>query len=170
MVADQLIICPVQSLSDRLFTNSKSEQFIFFFSKTLAQFKKLLYLCPRNWVIGFVCSFLFVPVLRRTNNVHIDKSVYWRFEFWQIEKLRNFFITKSESKWAMDAYGYGVYHIASAFVGVLYHHISVGFPVVYLTWWVMRRPRFVNKQLEVCAFCMCLCYNGYDYLSNKQPY
>ena len=28
------------------------------------------------------------------------------------------------------------------------------FPVVYLTIKVMLRPRFVSKQLEVCAFCM----------------
>ena len=26
------------------------------------------------------------------------------------------------------------------------------FPVVYLIWWAMRRPRLVNKQLEVYAF------------------
>ena len=26
--------------------------------------------------------------------------------------------------------------------------------VVYLTLKAMRRPRFVDKQLEVCAFCM----------------
>ena len=28
------------------------------------------------------------------------------------------------------------------------------FPVVYLIWWAMRRPRPVDKQLEVYAFCM----------------
>ena len=28
------------------------------------------------------------------------------------------------------------------------------FPVVYLIWWAMRRPRLVNKQLEVYAFCV----------------
>ena len=28
------------------------------------------------------------------------------------------------------------------------------FPVVYLTLWAMRRPRFVNKQHEVYAFCV----------------
>ena len=41
-----------------------------------AQFKEKQYLCSRNWVIGFVCSFLFAPASRRTNSVHIDKSVY----------------------------------------------------------------------------------------------
>ena len=30
------------------------------------------------------------------------------------------------------------------------------FPVVYLIWWAMRRPRLVSKQLEVCAFCVTL--------------
>ena len=30
------------------------------------------------------------------------------------------------------------------------------FPVVYLTLWAMRRPRFVNNQLEVYAFCVYL--------------
>ena len=29
------------------------------------------------------------------------------------------------------------------------------FPVVYLTIKVMLRPRFVSKQLEVCAFVVC---------------
>ena len=28
------------------------------------------------------------------------------------------------------------------------------FPVVYFTYPAMRRPRFVNKQLEVYAFCV----------------
>lgn len=30
------------------------------------------------------------------------------------------------------------------------------FPVVYLTLKAMRRPRFVDKQLEVCAFCVSM--------------
>ena len=30
------------------------------------------------------------------------------------------------------------------------------FPVVYLTVWAMRRPRFVNEQLEVYAFCVSM--------------
>ena len=32
------------------------------------------------------------------------------------------------------------------------------FPVVYLIWWAMRRPRLVSKQLEVCAFCIYVSY------------
>ena len=39
--------------------------------------------------------------------------------------------------------------------------------VVYLTKRVMRRPQVVNKQLEVCAFCMCIVY-GYDVLPYQQ--
>ena len=31
------------------------------------------------------------------------------------------------------------------------------FPVVYLTIKVMLRPRFVNEQHEVCAFCVSMC-------------
>ena len=31
------------------------------------------------------------------------------------------------------------------------------FPVVYFIRWAMRRPRTANKQLEVCAFFVCLC-------------
>ena len=31
------------------------------------------------------------------------------------------------------------------------------FPVVYLTIKVMLRPRFVNEQHEVCAFCVSIC-------------
>jgi hypothetical protein len=30
------------------------------------------------------------------------------------------------------------------------------FPVVYFTYPAMRRPRFVNKQLEVYAFCVSI--------------
>ena len=33
-------------------------------------------------------------------------------------------------------------------------HTSVGFLLVYLIWWAMRRPLLVNKQLEVCAFSL----------------
>ena len=33
------------------------------------------------------------------------------------------------------------------------------FPVVYFIRWAMRRPRTANKQLEVCAFFVCLCVN-----------
>lgn len=32
------------------------------------------------------------------------------------------------------------------------------FPVVYLTLKAMRRPRFVDKQLEVCAFFVYICH------------
>ncbi len=40
------------------------------------------------------------------------------------------------------------------FLGIVCYHTSVGFPVVYLTFKAMRRPRLVNKQLEVCAFLL----------------
>ena len=34
------------------------------------------------------------------------------------------------------------------------------FPVVYFTYPAMRRPRFVNKQHEVCAFCVYIFNNN----------
>ena len=51
----------------------------------------------------------------------------------------------------MNAYGYDYIH------AMLVSRRSVlsyqrRFPVVYFTYPAMRRPRFVNKQHEVCAF------------------
>ena len=40
------------------------------------------------------------------------------------------------------------------------------FPVVYLTLWAMRRPRFVNEQLEVCAFIFVSDFEK-QYLNNR---
>ena len=55
----------------------------------------------------------------------------------------------------MNAYGYDYIHtmLVSRHSVLSYQR---RFPVVYLTVWAMRRPRFVNNQLEVCAFCVSI--------------
>lgn len=39
---------------------------------------------------------------------------------------------------------------------IVYRSYRRRFPVVYLTYPAMRRPQVVNKQLEVCAFFVCI--------------
>ena len=103
----------------------------------------------------FMCSFLFAPASRRKNSVHIDKSVYWCFAFDNLKKLRNFFLpflvrTEVSNRCLPIWY--------SPYCTLWYWCFMLPYPrrllVVYLTKRVMRRPRFVDKQLEVCVFCM----------------
>ena len=105
-----------------------------FITITLAQFRKKQYLCQRNWVIGFVWSFLFalfmprqIGAKRMTNRVHIDKSVYCALSLISRKTSQLFLPLHFKSKWAIDAYRYGICHIASAFAGALCRHIRVGF-------------------------------------------
>ena len=95
---------------------------LLFITITLAQFRKKQYLCPRNWVIGFVWSFLFVrftplfiPMCREpigakriTNRVHIDKSVYCALRLISRKTSQLFLPLHFKTKWAIDAYRYGV--------------------------------------------------------------
>ena len=94
------------------------------------------------------------------NRVDLDilNSVYWRFAFCG-SKLRNFLIpnknqSNSRCLWVWPCIRAALY-LGS---GVLSYQRR--FPVVYFIRWAMRRPRTANKQLEVCAFfvCLCVCY------------
>ena len=88
-----------------------------------------------------------------TNSVHIDKSVYWRFAFDQ-QKTSQLFGFKVKIK------------VSNRCLPIWYLPYRIGvcrcvmspYPrrllVVYLTLKAMRRPRFVDKQLEVCVFCI----------------
>ena len=72
-------------------------------------------------------------------------------------KLRNFSITL-QIKVTVNAYGYDYiqYYIS---LGCSVFSYQRRFPVVYWSVKVMRRPRFVNKQLEVCAFLLYIYTN-----------
>ena len=110
-----------------------------------AQFKEKQYLCPRNRVIG-LCSFLFAPAFRRTNSIHIDKSVCWRFEFGVRKNFATFSVFKVKIK------------VSNRCLPVwrLPHRVCIcrcvitpyprRLPVVYLTLKAMRRPQLVSNQ------------------------
>ena len=98
------------------------------------------------------CEKRFAKVLSWGRFLTYLNSVYCALRLTN-RKLRNFSNKTVKIKVTVNAYGYDYIHAM-----LVSRHSTLSyqrrFPVVYLTVWAMRRPRFVNNQLEVYAFLL----------------
>lgn len=87
-----------------------------------------------------------VPVANRRvrgESVHIEKAFI--SALYLTHKSFATFYNQVKSKVSNYAYGYDI-HTVPAVSWQAVCHIGVGFIVVYLTWWAMRRPLCVDEQ------------------------